>query len=316
VIRSGVERWRAVWRRRASASAPAGAAARRAVRRAALLAAALCLGSELGAQELELSFIDVGQADAALLVTPEGRTMLVDAGRNARNVLALLRQRGVDTLDLVVVSHIHEDHMGGIPALLAAVPVRNFMDNGTPRARTAGRYLNAVVASGARYLEAAARNISLGSVRVRVLPPPDERLRLRDNDQNNRSVGLLIEYGEFRALLTGDSETPLLSYWLAHDSIPPVTLVKAAHHGSDNGTTPEWVARTAPRIVTISVGRNGYGHPGAGAVSAWCQAEATVLRTDRNGTITVRADSSGAFTVTASRSPKGGPPANSCGVTR
>lgn len=270
---------------------------------AALMALATAAAQSVPGQDLRLVFIDVGQGDAALLITPEGRTILVDAGRNAQPVIAFLRANYVDTLDLVVVSHIHDDHMGGIPDVLGAVTVRNFMDNGTPRARTYGRYLDTVRASGARYLEATARTITLGSVPVRVLPPPDARLRLARADQNNRSIGLLIQYGLFRALLGGDSQRQEIGYWLQFDSVPPVTVVKLSHHGSDNGTSLAWVERTGARIAVISVGRNGYGHPGRHALATWCQSEARVIRTDENGSILIRADSLGGATVRALRAP-------------
>jgi beta-lactamase superfamily II metal-dependent hydrolase len=130
-------------------------------------------------------------------------------------------------------------------------------------------------------------------VRVRVLAPPDNRLSLPADEQNNRSVGLLVEYGRFRAIFTGDSQRGELGYWLATDSLGPVTVLKVAHHGSDNGTTPEWVARLRPVVAVISVGNNGYGHPAPGVLSAWCGSGAMVLRTDISGTIVVHADSTG-----------------------
>jgi len=277
-----------------------------------LLAALLC-ATPVHAQQLELHFLDVGQGDAALLITPEHRTMLVDAGRNGVVTAQYLRSLGVDTVDLLVVSHNHDDHMGGVPEVLAEFPVRNYMDNGVPSARSYSLYEWLVREGGARYLEATSRTITLGSVRIRVLPPPDERLRLSRAEQNNRSVGLIIQYGSFRALLTGDSQREELRYWLAVDSVPQVHVLKVAHHGARNGTTPAWIARTDPGLVVISVGRNGYGHPAREVVAAWCSAGAMVLRTDWSGSITVRADSTGALTVeTANGAPTNTPPADAC----
>jgi beta-lactamase superfamily II metal-dependent hydrolase len=271
----------------------------------------------LRAQQLALHFLDVGQGDAALLITPERRTMLVDAGRNGAVTAQYLRALGVDTIDLLVVSHNHDDHMGGAPEVLAEFPVRNYMDNGVPSARRCRFYAESVQRSGARYLEATARTLTLGSVRIRVLPPPDARMPLPQTEQNNRSIGLLIQYGAFRALLTGDSQVEELGYWLAVDSVPEVRVLKAAHHGSGNDATPDWVARTRPGLVVISVGNNGYGHPSPAVVAAWCEAGAMVLRTDWNGSITVRADSTGAATIeTANGSATNAPPANACGGIR
>jgi competence protein ComEC len=253
-------------------------------------------------KHLRLMFIDVGQGDAALLVTPEGKTMLVDAGRNAQPVLDLLRANHIDTLDLIVVSHNHDDHMGGIPELLRYIAVRNYMDNGIPSARTYGAYLNAVRQSGARYLQATSRTITLGSVKIRVIPPPDPRYAIPQTDQNNHSIGLVIRYGAFNALLGGDSQREEIGYWLKVDSIPAVTVMKLNHHGSNNGTTRELAEHAAPRIAIISVGRNGYGHPGVAAVDTWCTGSAKVFRTDQNGTILITADSSGETSVRGARS--------------
>jgi beta-lactamase superfamily II metal-dependent hydrolase len=287
------------------------------VRRALAVLIALAWATSARAQQLELHFHDVGQGDAALLITPERRTMLVDAGRNGAITAQYLRALGVDTIDLLVVSHNHDDHMGGVPDVLASFPVRNYMDNGVPSARTYRLYEESVQRSGARYLQATSRTITLGSVRVRVLAPPDARMPLPQTEQNNRSVGLLIQYGAFRALLTGDSQVEELAYWLAVDSVAEVRVLKVAHHGSRNGTTPDWVARTRPGLAVISVGRNGYGHPASQVVAAWCAAGAMVLRTDWNGSITVRADSLGAATVeTANGAGTNVAPASACGGGR
>ncbi len=283
----------------------------------ACLLAALLGASPGYAQQLALHFLDVGQGDAALLITPERRTLLVDAGRNGAVTAQYLHQLGVDTIDLLVISHDHADHMGGVPELLAEFPVRNLMTNGVPSARSYRLYEQLVRERGTRYLEATSRTITLGSVRIGVLPPPDARLRLSRTEQNNRSVGLIIQYGSFRALLTGDSQREELRHWLAVDSVPQIHVLKVAHHGSRNGTTPEWIARTAPGLVVISVGRNGYGHPAREVVAAWCGAGAMVLRTDGNGSVTVRADTTGAATVeTANGSATNAPPANACGGVR
>src|SRR3989442_2273224 len=107
-------------------------------------------------------------------------------------------------------------------AVLATTVVRYYLDNGIPHTTaTYQRTLQAVEASGAQYLQATARTITVGSARLRVLPPPPGV-----EDQNNGSVGLLVEFGEFRALLPGDSEQFDLGYWFSHDSLPQVQVLK------------------------------------------------------------------------------------------
>jgi competence protein ComEC len=246
-----------------------------------------------GAQSLTLTFFDVGQGDAALIVTPEKRTILIDAG-GPGGITAYLRQLHIDTLDLVVASHAHSDHIGGMAAVLATHPVRFYIDNGIPHTTvTYRRTLAAVERSGAQYLKATARTITVGSANVRILSqPPDTQ------GQNNHSVGVVIEFGEFRALFTGDSERGELAWWLAHDSIPQVQVLKLAHHGAANGTTPAWIERTQPQAVVISVGAaNSYGHPAARVVAQWKARGAQVYRTDQNGTIVIHAQRNGTLDV-------------------
>lgn len=255
----------------------------------------------LSGQQLEIHFLNVGQGDAAI-IQEGGHTAVIDAGTST-GIGAYLKSLHIDTIDLVVASHPHADHIGGMPALLGSVVVRYYLDNGV--AYTTGIYsqtLAAVRASGAQYLNATNRTITLGAAQLHVLAPPSGQAI------NNTSVGILVEYGQFRALFTGDSELQELRYWLASGAIPRVNVMKVAHHGSNNGTSGEWIAATKPQIAVISVGAgNSYGHPSPLVVDAWQAAGARVYRTDEEGTVFVVANDDGSFVVTTDRSdPKGG----------
>ena len=200
----------------------------------------------------------------------------------------------------MIASHNHADHIGGMPEVFRRFVVRAYVENGVPH--TTAVYARTLAAvereNGLQYLAATDRTIRLGAVTVRILPP--SRV---DHSQNNNSVGALIEYGEFRALYTGDSEVPQLRSWLHTMRVPSVTLVKAAHHGSANGTAPEWVRATLPAVVVISLSsRNAYGHPSPGVEAMWSAVGARVYRTDRHGAIEVRATDNGRFTVGVSGS--------------
>jgi beta-lactamase superfamily II metal-dependent hydrolase len=256
----------------------------------------LLLALPLRAQQLEVRFLDVGQGDAAL-IQEGGKTALIDAGPSAK-IMLYLQARGIHTIDLVVASHNHADHIGGMAAVLSGTTVRYYLDNGVPHTTaTYQRTIDAVAASGAQYLSPSDRTITLGSARLHVLPPPPSR------DQNNSSVGLLVEYGDFRALLTGDSEFPELQYWLRKESIPSVQVVKVAHHGSWNGTSAEWAEKTRPQVAVISVGaRNSYGHPSPRVIQQWQSVGARVRRTDREGSILILANRDGTFADSAERS--------------
>jgi len=247
----------------------------------------------VSAQHLEIRFLNVGQGDAAL-IRESGKTALIDAG--SAGVISYLRQLQIDTIDLVVASHNHADHIGGMTAVFRSTVVRNYLDNGVPHTTaTYQRTFQAVRTSRAQYLNATSRTITLGAARVHVIAPPTGR------DHNNSSVGILVEYGEFRALFTGDSELNELQYWLNAGVIPQVHVVKVAHHGSWNGTSDAWVAATQPAAAVISVGNNSYGHPSPRVIEQWQNSGARVYRTDFDGSVVILANTDGSFVVVTDR---------------
>jgi beta-lactamase superfamily II metal-dependent hydrolase len=247
---------------------------------------------------LEIRFLDVGQGDAVLLRSG-GRTALIDAGP-ADAIVRRLRTLAVDSIDLFVASHNHSDHIGGADAVLDSLAVGFYLDNRHPAGtRIQARVLERVERKGIGYLAPTARRIALGSARLVVIPPPE---RVAGDDQNNHSVGILVEQSGFLALFTGDSEAEELNALMARDSIPDVDVLKAAHHGSRNGVTPAWLSRTRPEVVVISSGAgNGYGHPHAAALRYYCASNRRVFRTDRNGEVTVTVRQDGSYVVSGQR---------------
>lgn len=243
---------------------------------------------------VRISFLDVGQGDATVIESPDGKVALVDGGRGTWDVVRMLKQGGVDTVDLVVATHADMDHIGGLDGVLIDLPVRYYLDNGVPHTtREYAELMDVVEWSGVTYLEPVARTITLGGVNIRVLPPwPGAR------DQNDASVGLLVEYGAFRALLVGDAEQDALNHFLRL-GVPTVSVMKASHHGARNGVTPGWVQATKPRVVVISVGAgNTYGHPDPYALQYYGVYAEAIYRTDRDGGVLVTGRQDGSFDVT------------------
>lgn len=255
-------------------------------------------GSPQGVESAaRIIFLDVGQGDAVVIRSPEGKVALVDAGRDA-DILALLRRHGIDSIDIAIASHAHADHIGGMESVIRSLPVRYYMDNGF--AHTTSTYLNLMQtlrASGITYLEATARTISLGSVELTVLPPPDWGV----SDQNNGSIGLVVRYGDFKALLTGDSEAGELDYFMSL-GVPDVMLLKAPHHGSRDAVTPAWLSATKPEVVVISCGLNNrYGHPHPWALRYYESVASEVYRTDLDGDVVVTLLPDGTYEVSTER---------------
>lgn len=254
-----------------------------------LAAALLFVGAPpgLAAQDapVRVTFLDVGQGDAVLIQSPEGRTALIDAGPGV-DVPSRLRGLGIDTLDLVIASHPHADHIGGMRQVLRAFPVRFYMDNGRPH--TTATYSSVMRELRDRpevvYLQATPRTIDLGSTRLHVLPlPPGPSSNLNDS-----SVGIVLEHGDFLGFFSGDSEQPQLAHFLQQDAVPDVTLLKAPHHGSDDAVSELFMQAARPEVVVIPVGwANRYGHPRPAALHTYRAHADHLLRTDVHGRVTV-----------------------------
>lgn len=250
-----------------------------------LVLALLLIWRPVAAQQpdsIEVVFFNVGQGEAVLVRSFEGRAALIDAGGNS-SILDHLRQFLVDSLDLVIASHPHRDHIGGMPTVLGKFAVAAYMDNGQ-RYKSEDWNLTEWFLEQMNVPRTAARadTFALGSTSLRILPPPG-----LGGHTNNESVGVLLEFGKFRALFTGDSEYEELQHFLSL-GMPTVTLMKAAHHGSRNGLTPGWAEATKPEVVVISVGKNNsYGHPASWVLRYYGLYTKAIYRTDNDGTIRV-----------------------------
>lgn len=246
------------------------------------------------AQVLEIRFLDVGQGDA-VLVRSGGKAILIDAGPGDQ-IVGRLRELRVDSLDLLIASHNHIDHIGGAFAVLTAIPVRYYLDNGRPATtQVQARVLGLVEQKGIVYLQATARSIAVGETRLRILPSPLAGL---SNNQNNQSVAVIVENGPFKALLSGDSEVGELDALISAAVVADVDVLKAAHHGSRNGLTADWLSVTKPEVIVISVGaNNSYGHPDPIAIQLYEAGGRQVYRTDQSGDVVVRVEADGKYRV-------------------
>jgi beta-lactamase superfamily II metal-dependent hydrolase len=198
-------------------------------------------------------------------------------------------------LDVLVLSHPHEDHVAGlVPALerfvVGAVfePGRDYDNPTYPRFVALARAEPAVLFREAR----AGDVIELGGeTRLRVLFPDerDAQGSLLEGDINNGSLVMLLESGAFRALLTGDAEAPVEALLLERGLIGPVDVLKVGHHGSESSTTPGLLSATMPRVAIISCGAdNAYGHPHAITLEHLAGIPGLVVRrTDLEGTIEI-----------------------------
>lgn len=244
------------------------------------------------APRMTIEFLDVGQGDAILIRSPEGKVALVDAGPSRDAAAEWLSRKGVERVDLVVVTHHHSDHHGGMEAIVRDFRPRYFLfaDSGHT---TQGwlrllklvkdERVTTVVATGKP------RRIELGSVTLTTFPQPPEDAR----NENNNSVGLRLQYGGFSVLLTGDSENEERRWWLANcpDLVRECSILKLAHHGSHNGLDADWLNLVRPDLAVASLAQgNSYGHPHRETLELLREHDVPLLRTDQWGTITLTSD--------------------------
>jgi competence protein ComEC len=241
--------------------------------------------------------IDVGQGDSLLLITPDGKTMLVDGGGfggGPRQVVPdfdigeevvspVLWSRGIRHLDVVALSHAHSDHMGGLPSVLRNFrPDELWVGNNPPIAAYEALLDEAHVLRAQVRPMHAGDTAGLGSTQVHVLAPLVS-YEPGSEPSNNDSLVLHVSYKATSVLLEGDAEAPIEQGMLAEQGLES-TLLKVGHHGSVTSTQPDFLARVAPKWAVISCGlRNRYGHPRKEILAELEASHVRTLSTDING---------------------------------
>jgi competence protein ComEC len=253
---------------------------------------------------MEVTAIDVGQGDSLLVVSPEGRTMLVDAGGPVGGpseaaavasgfdvgeevVAPYLWSRRIRRLDVVALSHAHSDHMGGMPAVLRDFRPRELWVGIDPDSEAYRALLAEAKELGVavRHFHAG-QELDWGGTEVSVLAPEAD-YRNEGAPVNDDSLVMRLRYGRASALLEGDAEAPSERAMMADGRMTPVTLLKVGHHGSRSSTTPDFFAEAAPQDAVISVGKgNTFGHPKEEVIDRIAAAHTRLYRTDEFGLTT------------------------------
>ncbi|MFC4076775.1 DNA internalization-related competence protein ComEC/Rec2 [Salinithrix halophila] len=262
-----------------------------------------------GEKELRITFLDVGQGDCAVIETPEGQVILVDGGgslpfsqerwREKRQsydvgeqaLLPFLRYRGINRINWLVMTHGDADHIGGLAAVVSRIPVEGVIRNAhPPQSSLEVELMETLRESGARiYLPPKGpRRLERGVSWQFLHPVGDDLTRKVTEGTNDDSVVFLLQAAGKRLLFTGDIgedvEKKILSRW----KLPPVDLLKVAHHGSRTSTGTDWLQGIRPREAIISAGRNNrFGHPTPEVLKRLKEQGSRIWRTDRDGALTV-----------------------------
>lgn len=244
---------------------------------------------------MQLSVLSVGQGDAIAVRTPGGRWVVVDGGlaaqgvdMGARVVVPYLRREGCRAIDLLVATHAHADHIGGLSAVSRAFPVHQAWEAGQAEPSAAHQtLLGTWLTQGIPWeVPRPGRLWSLDGVRLEVLGPSAPGASINDG-----SLVLKLTHGAFTALLAGDMEAEGEARLLRRGREVQADVLKVGHHGSRSGTSTPWLRAVRPRLAIVSVGaRNMFRHPHAEVMTRLRRTGAIALRTDRDGAVIIRSD--------------------------
>ncbi|HTS48332.1 MAG TPA: DNA internalization-related competence protein ComEC/Rec2 [Bryobacteraceae bacterium] len=264
-------------------------------------------------RQLELTVIDVGQGDSLLVSFPDSKLMLIDGGgilsfgRKVKPrfdigedvVSPYLWTRSIRKLDVVVLTHAHDDHARGLPAVIENFHPAELWTGSTPASEAWSQVRAKAQSERVRILAMqSGRSFDFGGARVEVLSPPPDYIAA-DTPKNNDSLALRITYGQRSFLLTGDMEKPMEQRLLISGEPVRADVLKVGHHGSNTSSTDPFLDAVAPVFAVISDGfANSFHHPHPQVLARLAAHRVGVFRTDQQGLITIRTDGRRMFVET------------------
>jgi len=249
--------------------------------------------------ELKVHFIDVGQADSILIQEANGNNMLIDAGNNSDSdfVVNYIKEQGIDSLDYIIGTHPHEDHIGGLYAVINTFNVgKIIMPKVSNNTKTFEDVLMAVKNKNLKVTSpVSGQTYELGNATFKILGPNCDVY----DSLNNYSIVIYLEFGETSFVFTGDAETESENEMIKNDYDLKADVLKAGHHGSTTSSSAAFIKAIAPKYSVISVGKdNSYGHPDSIILNRLKTMNVKVLRTDESGTIVFTSDGTNLTYVT------------------
>ena len=257
-------------------------------------------------QKLRIFFIDVGQGDSTLIITPDKKTVLIDGGgRDSFDVgekvlLPYLLDRRILKIDYVLISHFDTDHCGGILTIMEKVKVKNIIiSEQAEHSENYERFKKLMIHKKIRLIEVKKGDkIKIGRYSEFKILFPTSRL-LSENPLNNNSIVAQFNYNNFKMLFTGDIEKLAEQQILkAEKAEIRADILKVAHHGSKTSSIPEFIKAVKPKIALIGVGKNNtFGHPNKQTIKNLENIKCRIYRTDIQGEIIIKIDQKGRMNV-------------------
>lgn len=246
--------------------------------------------NNISGKSMSVHFIDVGQGDSILIVSPTGKTMLIDGGTKSagEDVVSYLSNQNIHQLDYVVATHPDADHIGGLISVLNSITINNFIDSGKPHtSATYEEMLYAIHNKNIPYIvPKIGDEIKLDEeVAIKVLQADEHA-----SDNNEASIVLKAEYGEVSFLLMGDADIDMEKKIMATQDVN-ATILKAGHHGSNTSSSLPFIQAVNPEAAILSYGQdNSYGHPHAEVINNLKKVNSKIYGTAESGTVVVKTD--------------------------
>lgn len=246
----------------------------------------ITITSSSGSVTIKVHFIDVGQADAIYISLPNKNDILIDGGNKADGSLVVnyLKNQNVDDIELMIVTHPHEDHIGGLPAVLDAFIVEKIIDSGkAATTKIYKEYAAKAAAEGAVWEQDNRQVFSFGNVVLTIFTGTETWGNI-----NDYSVVARLDTGEIEFLFMGDAEGPAEN---ALTGEYRSEILKVGHHGSNTSSSTSLLSKVKAEVAVISVGKgNSYGHPSTDTLERLKSIGAKIYRTDLNGDIIILTD--------------------------
>lgn len=257
-----------------------------------------------------ISFIDVGQGDSMLILTPKGKKILIDGGGSRdeesfnigkQTLIPYLLNKGITKLDYILISHFDSDHVGGILSVLEELKVEKVIICEQEENENYRRFKEIVKNKKIKvYVVKKGDNVKIEeNILLNILWPKDEKIK--ENAINNNSIVAKLNYKNFSILLTGDiekiAENEILKEY-ENSNILNANILKVAHHGSKSSSINEFLEKVKPQIALIGVGeKNTFGHPNEGVLKRLENINTKIYRTDKKGEITIKINRKGCIKI-------------------
>lgn len=251
--------------------------------------------------EAQVHFIDVGQGDSELIVSDDGKTMLIDAGEQEYGdvVLSYLAGLGITKLDYVIATHPHSDHIGGLAKVIGSdieigeVIAPEIAQDFIPTTRTYEKLLTSIESKGCPLYAAENQSFEFGGGTITVISPEYDKDNL-----NNYSTVVIFEFAGVRFMFTGDIEKKIETQLADGGLLCDTDVLKVAHHGSSTSSSIAFLDAVTPEYCVIECGDSSYNHPNADTVDRLLMYTKNIYRTDVSGSIVFKASADGIEVIT------------------